>query len=104
MSRLWQTNGIELVLLGAVLAAFIVVAIYVIAKVREQTKESRSPSSEILSNFEELHASGELSDQEFRSIRSMLHQRMQSEMTAPTKSAAEKPVADSPRRQTEGAS
>lgn len=80
MSRLWQASGVELVLLVALLAVLVVIAIYLIGKVRDEAKQARMPSSEILSNFEQLHESGQLSDQEFRSIRAMLHERMQTEI------------------------
>lgn len=80
MSRLWQTTGFELVLLGALLAILLVVGLYIVGKIREETKQSQLPSGEILNNFEELHARGQLNDQEFHTIRSMLRARMHDEL------------------------
>ncbi|MBN1851739.1 MAG: hypothetical protein JW829_03415 [Pirellulales bacterium] len=54
--------------------------ILVIRWARTQTKDGIVTSTEILTQFRELHANGRLSDDEFQSIRSQLISQLQSEM------------------------
>ncbi len=56
----------------ALVVALIVIGIYIAAGVRSMLADRGPDSSELLTNFRELHAKGELSDEEFRTIKSML--------------------------------
>jgi uncharacterized membrane protein len=63
-----------------VLAALVLVAVYVVRKVRETMRDDSPAGSSIMSNFRELHAQGELTDEEYREIKNRLAGRLQDEL------------------------
>lgn len=69
-----------IVLLVAVTVAVIVGGIYLIGRVRNGLRPTEPPSSEWLTKFKDLHAEGELSDEEYRTIKSVLAERLQREL------------------------
>jgi uncharacterized membrane protein len=71
-----------IVFLVAVSAAAIAGGVYVIGRVRRGLDPPESPSSEWLTKFKELHAEGELSDEEYRTIKSVLAERLQRELNS----------------------
>jgi uncharacterized membrane protein len=73
-------STIELVLWTAVLAAISALAVWVIGKIRAEPVQQEPTASELLSNFRELHSRGELSDAEFRTIKTKLGTRLQEEL------------------------
>jgi uncharacterized membrane protein len=68
---------IVLVAIGVVLAA---VGFYVIGRVRSGMRRTDPQTSEWLTKFEELKAKGDLSDEEYRTIKAMLAERFQQEL------------------------
>ena len=72
----------SVVILVAVLAALIAGGVYVIGRVRAGLNDKAAPTSEWLTNFKELHSQGELSDEEYRTIKAML-ERLQQELNEP---------------------
>ncbi len=52
------------------------VGYYVVDKVRRSLRQTGPTASDQVTNFRELHASGQLSDEEFRNIKSMLSARL----------------------------
>ena len=68
------------VILAAMATALVAVGVYVIARVRASIGGKEPPASEWLTKFKELHAQGELSDEEYRTIKAMLAERSQQEM------------------------
>ena len=70
-------NVVFLVALTAILVAG---GIYVIGRVRETIRSKDPPSSHLMTNFRDLHSQGELSDEEYRTIKSMLVERLQTEI------------------------
>jgi uncharacterized membrane protein len=65
------------VALGAVLIA---VAVYVVGKFRPESAQSEPDANDLIANFRELHSQGELSDAEFRTIKTTLAGRLQEEL------------------------
>ena len=45
---------------------------YVVSKYRGDAEEDRPDANQMLTNFREMHSRGELSDEEFRNIKSKL--------------------------------
>lgn len=80
MNGFWQNASVQLVVWGAVGAVLVAIGIYVISKVRASFRDDTSPTSRLVNDFRDLHARGELSDQEFRTIKTMLAARMQKEL------------------------
>ena len=70
----------QLVLWIAATAALVAVGVYIVGRVRAGLREDAAPSSDLLTNFRELHARGELSDEEYRTIKAMLSARLQEEI------------------------
>jgi uncharacterized membrane protein len=81
MERLFDSTGAQLILSVAVVAIAMTLGMYVIGRVRKSSRESLPTASDLLTNFRDLHSQGELSDEEFRTIKSMLAERMQRELT-----------------------
>ncbi len=75
----------SVVFLVALTAAFVAAAVYVIARVRAGINRKEPPASEWLTNFKELHAKGELSDEEYRTIKAVLTERLQRELNGTDK-------------------
>lgn len=81
MPDFFQTPSVQVVLFLAATAILITVGAYLVARVRASFQETPPPANELLTNFRELHSKGELSDEEYRTIKSMLAERLQEELT-----------------------
>ena len=75
-----QTAQAQIVLWLAAGAALVAVGIYVVAKLRQGFSENGPGSHHLMTNFRELHSQGELSDDEYRTIKAMLAARLQHEL------------------------
>jgi len=71
-----------IVFLLALTATLIAGGIYVIGRVRAGINAKEPPANELLTKFKELHAQGELSDEEYRTIKAMLAERLQRELNS----------------------
>jgi uncharacterized membrane protein len=80
MDRFWQSEPQWLILGIAVLAAMVVVAYYVLGKIRPNPSQKEPNASQWLSKFRDLHSRGELSDEEFREIKTTLAAQLQDEL------------------------
>ncbi|MCC7086877.1 MAG: hypothetical protein IT427_17905 [Pirellulales bacterium] len=68
-------------ILFAIMAAVIAVGAFVVSKFRGREDDEQPGASELLSNFRELHEEGELSDQEFRKIKTLLAEKLEQELS-----------------------
>jgi len=68
------------IILVAIMAALIAVGFYVIMKVRSWDQTDEPAASSLLTNFRELHHEGDLSDEEYRTIKSVLAEQLQDEI------------------------
>jgi len=80
MGRFWQFEPEWLVLWLAALAMLVTVAWYVIGKIRPKSIQKERRGSQWLSKFRESHSKGELTDEEFRTIKTTLSARLQDEL------------------------
>jgi len=80
MSELFEGRGAELVLWTALLAMLVAVVIYVIGRIRGAPAQQEPTASELISKFREMHSKGELSDAEFRTIKTTLAVRLEEEL------------------------
>lgn len=80
MSAALNSNTGSLIVGLALAGMLIAIGYYVISKVRSDANDNTPPSSSLLTNFHELHDQGELSDEEYREIKSVLAQRLQREL------------------------
>jgi hypothetical protein len=70
----------NVVFMVALTAILVVGGIYVIGRVRETFRSKDPPSSHLMTNFRDLHSQGELSDEEYREIKSVLAEHLQREL------------------------
>ncbi len=80
MQRLLDAGAEQLVIWLAILAALVAVAFYVIDKVRSAPAQSEPLTHEMMAKFREMHSRGELSDEEFRTIKTTLAVELQEEL------------------------
>ena len=81
MDRFWQSEPEWLILWLAALAVLITVAWYVIGKIHPKSIQKERWANESLSKFRELHSKGELSNEEFRTIKTNLEAQIQNELS-----------------------
>ncbi len=80
MREFLTSPAAQVVLSLAMLAMLIAVGFYLVAKVRATVTDEPAGASEMLSKFRDMHVQGELDDQEFRTIRSRLANRLRQEL------------------------
>ncbi len=54
--------------------------VYVVLRVRRELKEAAPGASELMSDFRDLRSQGELSEQEFRTIKTLLGDQLEKEL------------------------
>jgi hypothetical protein len=70
----------QVVLWGAIGAILIAVLAYIAGKIRAESTQQEPGASELMSKFRDLHSKGQLSDAEFRTIKTTLAVQMQEEL------------------------
>jgi uncharacterized membrane protein len=80
ISRFWRQNLGGYIFWFAVLAAVVALAYYVITKIRPEPEKMEPLASQWLSKYREMHSRGELSDEEFRTIKTKLAEQLQDEL------------------------
>lgn len=78
--RIFEDPIAELVVWAALGAMAIAVAAYVIGKIRAEPAQNEPDASDLMSKFRDLHSRGELTDAEFRTIKTTLAGRLQEEL------------------------
>ena len=78
--RIFEDPIAELVIWAALGAIVIALAAYVIGKIRAEPAQNEPEASDLISKFRDLHSRGELSDAEFRTIKTTLAARLQEEL------------------------
>ena len=76
----WSSTTAQVVILLAGLAVMVAVGFYLVRRFRGGAEEDQPSASDLLTNFGELHSRGELSEQEYRTIKTLLAARMQEEI------------------------
>jgi hypothetical protein len=75
-----QQRLVQAGILFAVMAAVIALGAFIVSKFRGREDDEQPIASEMLTNFRELHEEGELSDQEFRKIKTLLAEKLEQEL------------------------
>ena len=70
----------QLVLAVVVLAIAVAIGVYCLGKIRAKAVQKESSASQLLTKFREMHSQGVLSDEEFRTIKTALTERLQTEL------------------------
>lgn len=74
-----QALDLEIIAVFAVLFILVIVAIYIVRMVRRSGTEDAAGAHSMLANFREMHEQGELSDEEYRTIKSELTRKLKEE-------------------------
>jgi hypothetical protein len=69
-------------LLFAGVAVLIGFGAFIVSRFRDREDDDQPQASELLTNFRELHEEGELSDQEFRKIKTLLADQLERELSS----------------------
>jgi uncharacterized membrane protein len=80
MEQLFTSGFGQLAVGLAIMATLVGVAAYVVKKIHPKSAQQERTTSELLTNFRELHARGELSEAEFRTIKTTLAAKLQAEL------------------------
>lgn len=82
MVQFLQTPEAQLVVWTAAFAALMAIGFFLIAHARRSIRNSSTvpTSGEMMSKFGDLHSQGKLSDQEYKTIKSLLSRRLQKEV------------------------
>jgi hypothetical protein len=81
MERFWETELEWPILWLAVLAILVAIARYIIGKIRPKAVQKERTISQWLSKCRDLNSQGELSDEEFRTIKTTLVAQLQAELS-----------------------
>ena len=67
-------------LLFASMSVVLLVGAFILLKFRNRIKDKGTDTGELLTNFREMHSRGDLSDEEYRTIKTQLAARFQDEL------------------------
>jgi uncharacterized membrane protein len=76
----WVIDIRQLVSAVAVLAILVAIGVYWVGKIRAEAVQKEPSASELMTKFREMHSRGVLSDEEFRTIKTTLTDRLQTEL------------------------
>jgi len=91
MLEFLRTPIAQAVLWFAVLVILVTVAVFVVAKFRDRAVRSAPVTSDMLSSFREMAQQGDLSEAEFRTIRTKLGATLQDPITGSGNDSYDKP-------------
>ena len=80
MQEFLTTPTAKTVLWVAVLMVVLAMGYYLVRRFRDRTGDDRQTASELLTNFREMHHEGDISETEFRTIKTVLGQKLQEEL------------------------
>jgi uncharacterized membrane protein len=80
MREFLLTTHAQLVIWSTVLLIVIVIAVYIVGRLRDRTDNDRLAANDLLTNFRELHLQGDIEDSEFRDIKSVLGTKLKREL------------------------
>ncbi len=70
----------QAILMGIILAVLIIVGFTTVRKFRNFDDDDRLTANQMLTNFRELRDEGDISDEEFRKLRTVLSEQVQQEL------------------------
>ncbi len=76
----WDRLSGEVLVWAAIAAVLLLIAAYAIGRLRAPPAQHEPTASDLMSKFREMHSRGELSDEEFRTIKTTLAARLEHEL------------------------
>jgi len=80
MQEFLTTPIAEAVLWVSVLLMLLAVGYYLVRRFRDRIDDDRPTASDLLTNFREMHHEGDISETEFRTIKTVLGRKLQEEL------------------------
>ena len=80
MDDFFEDPIVQLVIWLAVFSALVAIAGYFTMRLRTEPAQQEPVASEMLSKFRDLHGQGDLSEEEFRTIKTTLAEQLQEEL------------------------
>ncbi len=80
MTEFFEDSIVQLVIWLAVFSALVAVAAYVVMRMRAEAVQNEPVASELLSKFRDIRGQGDLSEEEFRTIKTTLTEQLQDEL------------------------
>ncbi len=80
MPQIFSHPAMPILLWCTILALIVALALYIVGRFRGDAGDDQPAAGGMLSNFRELHSQGGLSDQEFRTIKTLLAEKIQGEL------------------------
>lgn len=75
----WSTP-VQVVLWCTALAGLTALGYFIVQRFRGNTDEDKPSTSDLITNFREMHHAGDISDAEYRTIKTMLSTKFQQEL------------------------
>ncbi len=75
-----QTPTGKVVIMLSLLAILVIVGVYVVLKLRGRIGNDQPNAQDMMTNFREMHDQGEISDVEFRKLKTVLGDKMHEEL------------------------
>ena len=70
----------QAVIWTAVLLILVIISCYIVKRFRDQIGDDRPTASDWMANFREIHDGGDISEKEFRTIKTVLGDQVQEEL------------------------
>ena len=80
MQEFLSTTTAKAVLWVSVLLIVLAVGYYVMRRFRDRIDDDRQTANDLLTNFREMHHEGDISELEFRTIKTVLGQKLHEEL------------------------
>ena len=80
MLKFLTTTEAQAVLYVAALLILMTIGYYIVLRFRDRTDEDQLTTSELLTNFREIHQQGDINDTEYRTIKTTLGAKLQDEL------------------------
>ena len=80
MSEFLHTTTAQVIISLAVLAVFVVVGVYIVLRFRGFSDGDKQSAHETYTNFREMHDQGDISEAEFRQLKTVLGKQMEDEL------------------------
>ena len=82
MKEFLLSSPVQATIWTAVLLILVVAGWYVAGRFRDRSDDNQPTASDLLTNFRELHHQGDINDAEFRTIKTVLGEKLQEELNS----------------------
>ena len=81
MEEFLDSTPVQLVIVLTALAILTVIGAFVVKKFRDRNDDDRPTANDLLTNFRDLHDEGDISEKEYRNIKTVLGDKLHQELS-----------------------